>query len=131
MHANFGAGGRVCGVFDRDVDRAARFIQDKVMSAGFVREAHGVVAASGDTVVVRWCLRWRRRLLGDSQRQGHEANDGGERNRGGLHEELDVGRLKKSSHVAGTALAWGYRHEILAPNAIVPRHPRSARKSQK
>jgi len=131
MHANFGPGGRVLGVFGRDVDRAARFIQNKVMSAGFVREAHGVVAASGDTVVVRRCLRWRRRLLGDSQRQGHEANDRGERNRGGLHEELDVGRSKKSTHVEGTAPAWGYRHEILAPNAIVPRHPRSARKSQK
>ena len=131
MHANFVAGGRVFGVFDRDVDRAARFIQDKVMSAGFVGEAHGVVAASGDIIVVRWCLRWRRRLLGDSQRQGHEANDRGERNRGGLHEQLDVGRSKKSSHVAGTAPAWGYRHEILIPNAIVPRQPRSARKSQK
>src|SRR5258707_9134163 len=123
MHANFGAGGRVLGVFGRNVDRAARFIQNKAMSAGFVREAHGVVAASGDIVVVRWCLRWRRRLSGNSQRHGHEANGRGERNRGSLHEELDVGRSKKSSHVAGTAPAWGYRHEILVPNAIVPRHP--------
>ena len=128
MHANFGSGGRVFGVFDRDVDRAARFIQDKVMSACFVREAHGVVAASGDTVVVRWRLRWRRRLLGDSQRQGHEANDGGERNRGGLHEELDVGRSKKSSHVAGTAPACRYRHENRHPECDSPRQPHSARK---
>jgi hypothetical protein len=66
MHANLVAGGGVFGIVGGDVDGAAGFIQQEMVSGGLVGEAHSMVAAGGNAVVVRRSVLGggRRSLLG-------------------------------------------------------------------
>jgi hypothetical protein len=62
VHANLVAGGGVFGIVGGDIDGTAGFVEAEMVSGGFMGEAHGVVAAGGDGIVMGGV--WRRRLLG-------------------------------------------------------------------
>ena len=56
VHAHVVAAGAVLGIVSEHVNRAAVFVKAKVMRSGFVREAHGVVAACDYALMVMGCV---------------------------------------------------------------------------
>ncbi len=81
-------GGSVFAIVGGDLNDPTGFRQPEMVGGGLMGEAHGVLTAGGDAIVVGWVRRWGSGLLG-GQNQGKDAESCGKNIGRGLHAGLD------------------------------------------